>query len=115
MAPANPDVLISGASVAGPVLAHWLRRYGFHPTVVERTPSVRIGLGGHAVDLFGPSVDIVERMGVLPEVIQARTRTELILFERDGRPPIALHLDQVAAGMSIRHVEVLGAAELLIR
>ncbi len=107
MPPADPDVLISGASVAGPVLAHWLRRYGFNPTVVERTSSVRTGLGGHAVDLFGPSVDIVERMGVLPEVMQARTRTELILFERDRKPPIALNLGQVAAGMSIRHVEIL--------
>src|SRR5689334_10868276 len=107
MAPANPDVLISGASVAGPVLAYWLRRYDFHPTVVERTPSVRTGLGGHAVDLFGPCVDVIERMGVLPEILQARTRTDLILFERDGKPPIALNMGQVAAGMSIRHVEIL--------
>jgi 2-polyprenyl-6-methoxyphenol hydroxylase-like FAD-dependent oxidoreductase len=107
MAPANPEVLISGASVAGPVLAHWLRRYDFNPTVVERTPSVRTGLGGHAVDLFGPSVDVIERMGVLPEILEARTRTELILFERDGKPPIALNMGQVAAGMSIRHIEIL--------
>ena len=107
MAPANPDVLISGASVAGPVLAHWLRRYDFNPTVVERSPSVRTGLGGHAVDLFGPSVDVIERMGVLPEILEARTRTELILFERDGKPPVALNMGQVAAGMSIRHIEIL--------
>ena len=30
-------VLISGASVAGPVLAYWLHRFGFETTVVERT------------------------------------------------------------------------------
>ena len=107
MAPPNRDVLISGASVAGPVLAHWLRRYGFNPTLVEHTPSVRTGLGGHAVDLFGASVDVVERMGVLPQVLGARTRTELILFERDGQPPIALNMGEVATGMSIRHVEIL--------
>ena len=107
MAPPNRDVLISGASVAGPVLAHWLRRYGFNPTLVEHTPSVRTGLGGHAVDLFGASVDVVERMGVLPQVLGARTRTELILFERDGKPPIALNMGEVAAGLSIRHVEIL--------
>lgn len=107
MAPPNRDVLISGASVAGPVLAHWLRHYGFNPTLVEHTPSVRTGLGGHAVDLFGASVDVVERMGVLPHVLGARTRTELILFERDGQPPIALNMGEVATGMSIRHVEIL--------
>ncbi|WP_405183548.1 NAD(P)-binding protein [Nocardia sp. NBC_01377] len=30
-------ILISGASIAGPVLAYWLSRYGFRVTVVERT------------------------------------------------------------------------------
>ena len=30
-------VLISGASVAGTSLAFWLRRFGFEPTIVERT------------------------------------------------------------------------------
>ena len=43
-------VLISGASVAGPVLAYWLNRYGFDVTVVERAPAPR-KTGGHAVDL----------------------------------------------------------------
>jgi 2-polyprenyl-6-methoxyphenol hydroxylase-like FAD-dependent oxidoreductase len=58
-------VLISGASVAGPVLAHWLHRYGFEPTLVERTPAGRHGLGGHAVDLFGPAAEVARRMGRL--------------------------------------------------
>ena len=31
------SVLISGAGVAGPVLAYWLARAGFVPTVVERS------------------------------------------------------------------------------
>ena len=30
------NILISGASVAGPALAYWLRRYGFNVTIVER-------------------------------------------------------------------------------
>nr|WP_221378146.1 hypothetical protein [Actinoplanes polyasparticus] len=50
-------MLISGAGVAGPALAYWLQRYGFRPTVVERTPAERMGVGGHSVDLFGPAVD----------------------------------------------------------
>ena len=31
-------ILISGASISGPVLAYWLTRYGFDVTVVERAP-----------------------------------------------------------------------------
>jgi 2-polyprenyl-6-methoxyphenol hydroxylase-like FAD-dependent oxidoreductase len=42
-------VLISGAGVAGPALAFWLRRRGFIPTVVERTPALRTG--GQATDI----------------------------------------------------------------
>ena len=47
----NRRVLISGASVAGPALAFWLRRHGFTPTVIERAPSLREG--GYAVDFRG--------------------------------------------------------------
>jgi hypothetical protein len=27
----NKNILISGASIAGPTLAYWLKRYGFEP------------------------------------------------------------------------------------
>ena len=37
MAASARRVLISGASVAGPILAYWLDRFGFEPIVVERT------------------------------------------------------------------------------
>lgn len=64
-------VLISGASVAGPV-AYWLARYGFTPTAVERAPTLR-KTGGHAVDLFRPAMEIVERMGVLQQILDHKT------------------------------------------
>ncbi|HEV8163428.1 MAG TPA: FAD-dependent oxidoreductase, partial [Actinomycetota bacterium] len=47
----NRDVLIAGASIAGPALAWWLRRHGFSPTVVELAPAPREG--GQAIDLRG--------------------------------------------------------------
>jgi 2-polyprenyl-6-methoxyphenol hydroxylase-like FAD-dependent oxidoreductase len=103
----NRDVLVVGASVAGPTLAYWLRRYGFNPTVVERTPSLRAGLGGHAVDLFGPAVDVAERMGVLPQVVDARTQTEVLTFLRPGKRTIDVNMGQLTAGVSDRHVEVM--------
>ncbi|MEV6910571.1 FAD-dependent monooxygenase [Amycolatopsis sp. NPDC051071] len=56
-------VLISGAGIAGTTLAYWLRRHGFAPTVVERAPAPRTG--GHAVDIRGSALGVVERMGLL--------------------------------------------------
>jgi 2-polyprenyl-6-methoxyphenol hydroxylase-like FAD-dependent oxidoreductase len=64
------SVLISGAGIAGPALAYWLRRYGFAVTVVERAPAPRPG--GQAVDLRGAGRDVVERMGVMPDVLATR-------------------------------------------
>jgi 2-polyprenyl-6-methoxyphenol hydroxylase-like FAD-dependent oxidoreductase len=67
----NRNILISGASIAGPALAYWLRRYGFNPTVVERAPALRDG--GYKVDIRGAAVDVAERMGILAEIRQRRT------------------------------------------
>jgi 2-polyprenyl-6-methoxyphenol hydroxylase-like FAD-dependent oxidoreductase len=66
---ADKDILISGASIAGPAMAYWLRRYGFNPTVVERAPAPRPG--GQAVDVRGAARDVVERMGIMAEVRRA--------------------------------------------
>jgi 2-polyprenyl-6-methoxyphenol hydroxylase-like FAD-dependent oxidoreductase len=68
----NSNVLISGASIAGPALAYWLGRYGFNPTVVEVAPTLRGG--GYAVDFRGPAhLQVLERMGVLEELRQLQT------------------------------------------
>lgn len=67
----NRDILISGASIAGPALAYWLRRYGFNPTVVERAPALRDG--GYGVDFRGASMRVLERMGILADVQRMQT------------------------------------------
>jgi 2-polyprenyl-6-methoxyphenol hydroxylase-like FAD-dependent oxidoreductase len=36
-------VAISGAGVAGPALAYWLRRSGHQPTLIEKAPAFRTG------------------------------------------------------------------------
>jgi len=64
-------VLISGASVGGPALASWLGRHGFEVTVVERAPGPRPG--GQAIDVRGPAVEVLRRMGVLEEVRRRKT------------------------------------------
>lgn len=102
-----PQVLISGASVAGPVLAYWLREFGFQPTVVERTPQLRAGGGGHAVDLFGPVLDVMEWMGVRDQVERARTTTEVMVLVRPGRSPVEVPMEMLSEGVSERHLEIM--------
>jgi len=65
----SPRVLISGAGIAGPALAFWLRRAGFQPTVVERAPGPRPG--GQAVDIRGAARTVVARMGLLDQIRRA--------------------------------------------
>jgi 2-polyprenyl-6-methoxyphenol hydroxylase-like FAD-dependent oxidoreductase len=100
-------VLISGASIAGPVLAYWLHRYGFEVTVVERAPALR-KTGGHAVDLFRPAMEISEKMGVLPRIEARATGTTRLTIYRDGRPrPVEIDLTKVYGATSDRHVEIM--------
>jgi 2-polyprenyl-6-methoxyphenol hydroxylase-like FAD-dependent oxidoreductase len=100
-------VLISGASIAGPVLAYWLNRYGFEVTVVERAPRLR-KTGGHAVDLFRPAMDISERMGVLPRVTAMSTETTTLTAFREGAStPARVDLTKIFRATSDRHVEIM--------
>jgi 2-polyprenyl-6-methoxyphenol hydroxylase-like FAD-dependent oxidoreductase len=100
-------VLISGASVAGPTVAYWLCRQGFAVTVVERMPLARARASGHAVDLFGPAMDVAEWTGVLPAVMDARTRTDIVSFQRHGGRGVDIEMRRMVAGISGRHVEIM--------
>ena len=78
------EVLISGASIAGPALAYWLRHHGFAPTVVERAPAIRPG--GQAIDVRGAALDVVDRMGLLAAVREASTRMRgMSMVDGEGR------------------------------
>lgn len=100
-------ILISGASIAGPVLAYWLTRYGFDVTVVERAPTLR-KTGGHAVDLFRPAMEISAKMGVLPRIEALATGTERLTMYREGRTKgTRIDLTKIYAATSDRHVEIM--------
>lgn len=83
-------VLVSGASIAGPALAHWLHHHGISVTVVEKAPEPRPG--GYAIDLRGKAIDVVDRMGHLPR-IRARTTEmdHLAMVDTNGRRRVGLH------------------------
>ncbi len=74
----NKNILISGASIAGPTLAYWLKRYGFNPTVIERAPQLREG--GYPVDVRFEAVPIAQRMGMWPRLQEEKTNFEEIAF-----------------------------------
>ncbi|MGV9822872.1 FAD-dependent oxidoreductase [Nocardia xishanensis] len=100
-------ILISGAGVAGPVLAYWLTRHGFSVTVVERAPALR-KTGGHAVDLFRPAMNISEKMGVLARVEERAVGTKRMSLYREGaRRPVQVDLSKVFGAASDRHVEIM--------
>ena len=98
----NRDILISGASVAGPALAWWLSRYGFRPTVVEQAPQLRGG--GYAVDFRGAAhLGVLAKMGIL-DAIKAR-QTHLsgtAIVDQQGRP-----VAQMPAHVFAGDVEIL--------
>ncbi|MEU7062878.1 FAD-dependent oxidoreductase [Streptomyces sp. NPDC046161] len=100
-------ILVSGAGVAGPVVAYWLTRHGFRVTVVERAAAAR-RTGGHAVDLFRPAMDISEKMGVLRRIEERATGTDrMTVFQEGVRRPVRVDLSRIFGAASDRHVEVM--------
>ncbi|MDH6118030.1 2-polyprenyl-6-methoxyphenol hydroxylase-like FAD-dependent oxidoreductase [Kitasatospora sp. GAS204A] len=85
----DTTVLISGAGIAGPSLAHWLRRFGFVPTVVEQAPGLRDS--GGAVDFRGAQVEVLRRMDILAAVQAQQTAMGAqVVIDGDGEPLVNL-------------------------
>ena len=90
-------VLISGASVAGPALAFWLHRYGFHATLVERAAAPRAG--GQAIDLRGAAREVAERMGLMPEIRARHTGARGMSFvDRSGKRVASMNAELGGSG-----------------
>jgi 2-polyprenyl-6-methoxyphenol hydroxylase-like FAD-dependent oxidoreductase len=106
----NLSVLISGASIAGPALASWLTRYGCSVTVVERAPSVRPG--GQAVDFKGATHRaVLERMGVLDEILERQTGgQDQTIVDAAGRPRAVIPGEFTGGEIEIRRGDL---AEIL--
>ena len=82
----NKNILISGAGLAGPTLAYWLRRYGFNPTMVEQAPQPREG--GYLTDFRGTGIEVAERMGIMPQVREVQYIPKEMLFVDKSNKPI---------------------------
>jgi 2-polyprenyl-6-methoxyphenol hydroxylase-like FAD-dependent oxidoreductase len=77
-------VLISGAGVAGPALAHLLAEQGLGVTVVERVAGARSS--GTPVDVRGPALAVAARLGVMDQLRAADTGVGVLrLVDGSGR------------------------------
>ena len=101
-----PEILISGAGIAGPALAYWLVRRGHRPVLVERTPELRVG--GHAVDIRGTALEVIERMGLETAVRDARTQILTLSAVRpDGVRSYDVALRPMHEARGDREIEIM--------
>lgn len=79
------SVLISGAGIAGPTLAFWLRTAGLTPVLVESAPALRAG--GYVIDLWGVGYEIAQRMGLGADIdrVGYHVREMRIVNDRGNR------------------------------
>jgi 2-polyprenyl-6-methoxyphenol hydroxylase-like FAD-dependent oxidoreductase len=67
----NHKILVIGAGIAGPTICYWLKKYGFNPTLIERSKQLRTG--GYAIDIRGIALDIVKKMDIYDSIRAKRT------------------------------------------
>ncbi|MFE0737015.1 FAD-dependent monooxygenase [Streptomyces sp. NPDC058855] len=100
------EILISGAGIAGPALAYWLRRAGFAVTIVERAPAPRPG--GQTVDLRGAGRTVIERMGLMDRArAESVDQRGLALVDAAGRVTARLPADSFGGEGIVSEIEIL--------
>ncbi|RYJ28965.1 oxidoreductase [Streptomyces sp. L-9-10] len=98
-------VLISGAGIAGPALAFWLNRYGYAVTVVEKAGTPRSG--GYPIDVRGTALEVVRRMGILPQLRDAHVDSRRFTFlDGDGGEVASVNPHTVGGSVEGRDPEV---------
>jgi len=101
----EPSILICGAGIAGPALAHWLVRAGLTARLIERAPALREG--GYIIDFWGKGYDLVEEMGLLPQVLDAGYDVrELRLVDAKGRPAASFAFDMMRTALGARYTSL---------
>jgi len=106
MSTKNTTILISGASIAGPTLAYWLKRYGFTPTVIERAPQLREG--GYPVDVRNEAVQVAKLMGIWARLQQEKTNFGEISFVNERHQRISrVNLQAVRKAFDLDVVEIM--------
>ena len=68
-------ILVVGAGIAGPAVCYWLRRFGFSPTLIEKSSTVR--KNGIGLDIRGSALDVVKKMGIYDRLCAHHTQVNL--------------------------------------
>lgn len=101
-----PAILISGASVAGPALAHWMSRAGWDVTVLERAGELREE--GQNIDIRGAARDVVTMMGLDAAVRAANTGEEGTEFvDEQGEVVASFEIDEGDGDGPTAELEIL--------
>lgn len=108
-----PRVLISGAGIAGTVLAYWLGKNGFDVVVLDRVSSPK-NPSGQIIDIAGPAQVIVQRMGMLESIQSKVTHEAGIRFvDESGREFARLPVGHTGVSNEIEILRPL-LAEILL-
>lgn len=82
------NVLVVGASIAGPMTAYWLAKAGARVTVIERFPQLRVN--GQGIDIRSVGVTVMRKMPGMEEAVRAKsTSMEGISFVHEDGTPFA--------------------------
>ena len=82
------NVLVVGASIAGPTAAYWLAKAGANVTVIERFPKLRTN--GQNIDIRTAGVTVMRKMPGMEAAVRAKTiQLEGISFVRENGTPFA--------------------------
>lgn len=68
----SKKILVVGASIAGPAVCYWLKKFGFSPTLIEKNDALR--KGGYPIDVRGIALEVVKKMGIYEEICDRRTQ-----------------------------------------
>lgn len=82
----SKNVLIVGASIAGPTTAYWLAKAGAKVTVIERFQNLRTS--GQAVDIRTAGVSVMRKMAGMEAQVRAKSTKEegVCVVRENGRP-----------------------------
>ncbi|KAK4997214.1 hypothetical protein LTR66_003332 [Elasticomyces elasticus] len=104
MAATTRHILVVGGGPAGATAAFWLAKAGFEVTVAERS-SDKFAYG-QGIDLTGPAVPIVEKMG-LYETIKSRTTGEKGFAIVDDNSDTIAHFGAGAGATLTQEIEIM--------
>ena len=82
------DILVVGASIAGPTVAYWFAKAGANVTVIERFPRLRTS--GQNVDIRTAGVTVMRKMPGMEAAVRAKTTPmDGFSFVRENGRPFA--------------------------